>query len=387
MKSDDLLLISLGGAAAGIAREAARNLAESTGVPVRALILDTDDETLLSCPPSSGVSVSIFGTKRLSGSGTGGDHRLGAGALRDDYSMIQQQIGTPHLAIVLICGGGGTSGAGSHLLTQLRDQGVATLTIATVPFSFEGDDRKRCAAVVLPTLESASDAIARIPLDQLIPESYRDRPATEAFAYAADRLAAGIGLFWTLLSRPSFLAFDATRFHQFITFGGSTGLPFYFTDATASGPDRARIILDQLLASPLFRADGIDRLANAANIVVGVLAGEDLRLCELSTLMDGLRGYCSSLKEAFLGTALAPNPDGALTVVVLAFSSPALDVSQRRDDPLQPPTIGKRARARTRQLSKLGTVNSRFTDMEQTVLNGENLDEPTYMRRGIRLIR
>lgn len=385
MKTDDLLLISIGGAAAGIARR----IVTQTSSPMRVLILDTDDEILQSYTPTEGVSVSIFGTKRLAGRGTGGDHSLGAGALRDDYSMIQQQIGTPNLAIVLICGGGGTSGAGQQLLTLLRDQGISTITIATSPFSFEGDDRKRCAAVVLPTLESSSDAIARIQLDQLIADELQELPIQKAFDYAADRLTAGISLLWTLLSKPSFFAFDAERFHHFVTFEASVGLPFYFADATASGPNRAQEVLDQLCASPLFRADGIDRLANAAHIVVGVLAGEDLRLCELSTIMDGLRNYCGSLKDSFLGTANDPDYEGTLTVVVLAFSSPALDVTQKPYDPLQTPTLGKRSRSQrgARQGTRLGTVVSRFNDMEQTIVNGQNLDEPTYQRRGIRLVR
>lgn len=384
MKTDDLLLIALGGAAAGIARR----IAARTAAPMRVLVLDTDDETLQTYTPTEGVSVSIFGAKRLAGRGTGGDHRLGASALRDDDGMIQQQIGTPRLAIVLICGGGGTSGAGPHLLALLRSQGIATITVATLPLACEGDDRKHCAAVILPTLESSSDAIARIPLEQLLPEALREAPIAAAFEYAADRLAAGISLFWTLLSHPSYLAFDAARFQNFVSLGGATGLPFYFTDVSATGPDRAQTIVEKLCASPLFCADGVDRLANAAHLVVGVLAGSDLRLCELNTVMTGLRGYCTSLKDDFLGTAVLPEQEGTLTVVLLAFSSPAQDVSRALDDSLQSPALGRRTKpGRTRQSTRLGTVSSRFADMEQTIMYGENLDEPTYLRRGIRLSR
>lgn len=383
MKTDDLLLIAVGGAAAGIARQ----VAERTAAPMRVLILDTDDDTLQTYTPVEGVSVSIFGAKRLAGRGTGGDHRLGASALRDDDAMIQQQIGSPRLAIVLICGGGGTSGAGPHLLSLLRNQGIATITFATIPLACEGDDRKHCAAVILPTLESSSDAISRIPLDRLLPETLREAPIAAAFDHVSRRLAAGISLFWTLLSRPSYLGFDAGRFQNFITAGGTTALPFAFTDVSAAGPDRAQTVVETLCASPIFRADGVDRLANAAHLVVGVLAGEDLRLCELSTVMDGFRGHCSSLKESFLGTAVVPEQEGKLTVVLLAFASPAQDVG-RNDDSLQSPTLGRRTKgARARQASRLGTVTSRFADMEQTIIHGKNLDEPTYLRRGIRLSR
>ena len=35
----------------------------------------------------------------------------------------------------------------------------------------------------------------------------------------------------------------------------------------------------------------------------------------------------------------------------------------------------------------LGTAKNRFTDVAPTLYRGQNLDEPTYQRRGIRLTR
>ena len=121
MNADDLLLISVGGAAATIARR----VAENASAPLRALILDTDDATLQAITPAVGVSTTVFGAKRLAGRGTGGDRNLGASALRDDASQIQAQIGAPRLAVLLVCCGGGTSGAAPLLLEMLRALGVA----------------------------------------------------------------------------------------------------------------------------------------------------------------------------------------------------------------------------------------------------------------------
>ncbi|HIV09061.1 MAG TPA: hypothetical protein IAC79_02965, partial [Candidatus Spyradenecus faecavium] len=103
METEDLLLISLGGAAASIARR----VAERAEAPLRALILDTDDATLQAITPVVGVATSVFGAKRLSGRGTGGAHSLGAGAFRDDAGQILAQVGSPRLAVLLTCCGGG----------------------------------------------------------------------------------------------------------------------------------------------------------------------------------------------------------------------------------------------------------------------------------------
>lgn len=383
METEDLLLISLGGAAASIVRR----MAERATTPLRALILDTDDATLQSITPAVGVSTSVFGAKRLSGRGTGGSHSLGAGAFRDDATQILAQVGTPRLAILLTCCGGGTAGAATTLLEALRTKGIATLVFAVAPFSFEGDDRKRAANVLLPIMETRADALTRISLDALVGEEAATLPAAEAFAHAADRLSAGLGLLWTLVAHPGFIAFDAEHFRAFLTHDVEGGLPFCFADVTVSGENRAQAALNALREDPRFRVNGVDRLANAAQLIVGILAGPDLRLCEIGTVMEGLRAHCQSLKETLLGTADEEAREGSLSVVLFAFGHPLTNVSAAKDGEAPRPLSKRQRGAKTAGTKVLGTAKNRFTDVAPTIYGGQNLDEPTYQRRGIRLTR
>ena len=383
METEDLLLISLGGAAASIVRR----MAERATTPLRALILDTDDATLQSITPAVGVSTSVFGAKRLSGRGTGGSHSLGAGAFRDDATQILAQVGTPRLAILLTCCGGGTAGAATTLLEALRTKGIATLVFAVAPFSFEGDDRKRAANVLLPIMETRADALTRISLDALVGEEAATLPAAEAFAHAADRLAAGLGLLWTLVAHPGFIAFDAEHFRAFLTHDVEGGLPFCFADVTVSGENRAKTALNALREDPRFRVNGVDRLANAAQLIVGILAGPDLRLCEIGTVMEGLRAHCQSLKETLLGTADEEAREGSLSVVLFAFGHPLTNVSAAKDGEAPRPLPKRQRGAKAAGTKVLGTAKNRFTDVAPTIFGGQNLDEPTYQRRGIRLTR
>ena len=383
METEDLLLISLGGAAASIVRR----MAERATTPLRALILDTDDATLQSITPAVGVSTSVFGAKRLSGRGTGGSHSLGAGAFRDDATQILAQVGTPRLAILLTCCGGGTAGAATTLLEALRTKGIATLVFAVAPFSFEGDDRKRAANVLLPIMETRADALTRISLDALVGEEAATLPAAEAFAHAADRLAAGLGLLWTLVAHPGFIAFDAEHFRAFLTHDVEGGLPFCFADVTVSGENRAKTALNALREDPRFRVNGVDRLANAAQLIVGILAGPDLRLCEIGTVMESLRAHCQSLKETLLGTADEEAREGSLSVVLFAFGHPLTNVSAAKDGEAPRPLPKRQRGAKAAGTKVLGTAKNRFTDVAPTIYGGQNLDEPTYQRRGIRLTR
>lgn len=387
MNADDLLLISVGGAAATIARR----VAENASAPLRALILDTDDATLQAITPAVGVSTTVFGAKRLAGRGTGGDRNLGASALRDDASQIQAQIGAPRLAVLLVCCGGGTSGAAPLLLEMLRALGVATLVFATTPFAFEGDDRHRCAKIILPTLAAQADAITTVPLE-LLAGGDAALPQAEAFARVADRLGAGLGLLWSLIAHAGFLPLDAERFRRFLTHDVAGGRPFCFAEAVCAGERRADDALARLLAAPRFRPDGVDCLANASQIVVGVLAGPDLRLCELGVLMTGLRAHCVALQEAYLGTANEASREGTLAVVVLAFGQALAEGGGRVEEGVHEARGGGRSRKGAKakaaaRANPLGAARNRFNDVEPTLHGDQNLDTPTYLRRGIRLAR
>ena len=387
MKADEILFISLGGAAASIARRiAAKVRRDPTQPPMRVLVLDTDDAVLqtVTHPHTEGVSVTIFGTQRLDGKGTGGDHVLGASAFRDDAATLMQQIGTPRLAVVLTCCGGGTSGACESLLRLLNERGIANVVFATEPLPFEGNDRKRCASVVIPTLMDHANAATIVPLASLTQGAPETATIAESFDYAADRLAAGISLIWTLLVYPGYLQFDAEHFRQILERSASASLSFTFSDATATGEERATELVNQIAESPRFVQNGVKGLANAHTAIVGVLAGDDLRLSELNVLMTGLQRHFNKQTEVILGTVNHPSFNGKIEVVTLAFRS-LNGENVASNDALQP-LMRKRTTKAGREKT-LSAVKNRFDNVEQTIINGINYDEPTYLRRNIRLKR
>jgi cell division protein FtsZ len=381
MTADDLLFISIGSAAALVAQ---RTTAQAA-FPMRTLILDTDDATLQRIPPTtgSGISTFIFGTQRLGGRGTGGDPRMGEGALRDDLATLMAQIGSPRLVVLLTCCGGGTSAATRLLLPALREKGIATLCFATIPFAFEGEETRQNANSLLPVLENSADALARISLEALLEATPQGRSIQEDFDTIADRLASGLTLLWSLLLKPNFFAFDIERLRRLLIEGSASCLPFHFADVTATGPDRAQVIVRQLIASKRFERDGMNRLESATEILIGVLAGEDLRLSELSTLVDGVKGVCTNVKETFLGTSILPHLQDKLSVVLFAFGLPTADILEKTSaTSLHYPSSRKKGKS-----SPLKSAADPFAEVEKTIFNGQNLDEPTYVRRGIRLAR
>ena len=190
-----------------------------------------------------------------------------------------------------------------------------------------------------------------------------------------------------MVAHPGFIAFDAEHFRAFLTHDVEGGLPFCFADVTVSGENRAKTALNALREDPRFRVNGVDRLANAAQLIVGILAGPDLRLCEIGTVMEGLRAHCQSLKETLLGTADEEAREGSLSVVLVAVGHPLTNVSAAKDGEAPRPLPKRQRGAKAAGTKVLGTAKNRFTDVAPTIYGGQNLDEPTYQRRGIRLTR
>lgn len=383
MKADDLLFISVGGAAATIAQKIALKSRRDLALPpMRVLILDTDDAVLETVTHTEGLSVTIFGTQRLSGRGTGGDCVLGQSAFRDDAAALMQQIGTPRLVVLLTCCGGGTSGACEQLLTLLRDRGIANIVFATEPFPFEGDARRKAASIIMPTLCNTANAITTVALADLLPKDGVERTAAEAFDTVAERLAAGICLLWTMLVHPGYIQFDVEHLRQLLERAQGGSLHFTFADATAEGEERAAHLSDAMLHSARFRAQGVNYLENAGFVCVGVLAGDDLRLSELKVLMTDLRKVIHKKAEVALGTVNHQAFNGNMSVVLMAFAKPGTG-EPTTEDGLQPPKgHGRGARAKS-----LTAVKDRFDDVERTIIDGVDYDVPTYSRRNVWLKR
>ncbi len=380
----NLLLIALGGAACRIVQR----LHAADGGAMRTLLLDTDDRSAVIMPPA--LTTHIFGIARLAGNGTGGDTVLGREAMQEEVSLLEPHLRGVRAAVILCCTGGGTSGALPDLLKQLRAGGISTLTFATRPFPFEGTARNEASRRVFPLIEEETDLLVELPLAGLF-SGAEDVPVSDAFACAENRLAAGLTLFRKLVAAPGFIAFDGERFRSLLTRRNGARARLSVAEVTAEGGQaRAKEAFEQLVDSPLLLLPGYTSALDAAPVLLlGVLAGDDLRLSEIGAVMQSLRSRASARAEIELGTVLDPALDGTLRLVLLAFESFDLPAAPAAAPTVADATEGivpaRARRPRGKATSRLGVVTDRFSNTEVTAFNGQNLDTPTYERRNILL--
>lgn len=358
-----LLLLGIGGAGAAMTR----GILRAFGPGVRALIMDADAQ---SGGATGDVPFVLLGGNRLAGRGTGGQPASARAAFQDNPTLLDAALdGVRTVVVVTALGGGTGGGATGELLKHLHTIGITTLLFATMPFSFEGEERMRTARTAAGPIEQHADVSVFLPLDDLVSDAGTDS-MKDALRHAVDTMASGVTLLWRLLEKPGYISLDAERLRNLLS-GCGRGR---FATASARGENRAGDVLAALAESPLLKRDESSPPVRA--LLVGVLGGDDLRLSEVGAIASGLSAAFGEGARLELGTV---NDEATfsdrLHAVMLVFDENAS--SGVRPNAASPSAVGERALA----------ANGRFRNTEKTIWNDENLDVPTYVRRNLTLDR
>lgn len=363
--SSSMMLIGIGGGGTAIARGVRRAFGEG----LRFLTIDTDAATA-----SDGEEFLLIGGDRLSGRGSGGDVVAARLAAEDSIDSLDPEMEGVRLAVVVTSLGGGTGGGATlETVKRLDSLGIPSIVFATTPFTFEGEDRQRSARGVMAMIEEVAGATFFIPLDKLVGNAER---FDDAMRRAVDTMASAITLFWRLVEKPGYIKLDAERIRHLVAKAGRGR----FAAVSSQGPERARDIGDMLTRAPLLATGS----GPVRAILCGVLAGEDLRLSEIGTISDSVRSAFGNQATSFeLATVNDEDTfSGRISTVLLLFEA------NGKDDSGESPG-GVIASKRKKRVSKpLGVGpqgRGRFNNAEPTIWNNEDLDIPTFLRRGINL--
>lgn len=367
-----LVLVGIGGGGCRLAAAARRAYGEG----MQAIGFDTDEAANRAI---EGLRCQLLGATRLNKQGAGGVHSSGRLAAQDDLPSILNELRDARIVVAVTCLGGGTGGgAAPVILKALRAEGKVTLCFATLPFAFEGSERRQNAERDRPFIEQASDTVVLVPMDELH-EGLTGATVADAGAQAGARLASGLCVLWRLLFTPGYIRLDPARLQNMLISAGNAR----FGRGSADGEGRAEAAVAALGQSRLLR--GGEALASARAVALGVLAGPDLRLAEIGCAMDSVRALCRKEARIEMGVALDARFDGRIELVALAFETWS-PVERRRDRGSGDQSGDLLGRDAGRD-AKLGVGSGKFRGVEKTVHKGEDLDMPTYQRWQIRLER
>lgn len=380
-----ICLLGLGGAGTRVVAAAARLVPGS----VRVAAIDTDARALTDSSVTTKVRI---GAERVGGLGCGGDAAMGRLCVGDEIDKLRNLFEGRRLVIVVTGLGGGTgSGGAAALLRAARSQGSLTLCLALYPFGFEGSQRQGCARAALEGLHAVSDGVVVMAQDRLL-EQVGDGAVAATFERADGVLAMAAAALCKLLVRPGYVNLSFADLEQLLKQGsGSCTLGF----GRASGAGRAAAAVSTLLEGPLLEQGHL--VLNARAMLVGILGGPDLAVRELAEVMTPLRERAGPDCLISMGTFLAEGDEGVLTVVALVAEA-WMESDEARTASARSPADGDRRRKRPKASSMKDSDRQallsldqpgkgRFKNVAPTILDGEDIDVPTYVRRGIDLDR
>jgi cell division protein FtsZ len=362
--NNSMLLIGIGGAGCAIARKISHTFDDG----VRFLTMDTDASMSKDDP-----NFVLIGGDRLSGRGTGGDVVNARIAAEESLPSIATHFSDVRLAVIVTSLGGGTGcGATLETIRYLNNQGTPSIVFATTPFTFEGDMRQTNTRGIIPMIEEESGAAFFLPLDDIA--KFSDNMA-EALNAAIDDVGSAVSLFWRLTEKPGFISIDEEKIRNIITEAGKGR----FAVAAATGAERAKEVCEKILASRNISNGDLP----VKKLLCGILAGDDLKLSEVGYIVNTLKNSLGSNIDLELSTV---NDDlqfhDSISIVAMAFEETNSDIKKSST---QGTPGGVKQRKRRASIVKTPSATGRFAHVEPTVINGENLDIPSYIRKNINL--
>jgi cell division protein FtsZ len=339
-------------------------------------------------------------SKLMRGLGSGGDPDRGRALAEEQFSTLKSACEGANVIFILAgLGGGAGSGISPVLAKAAREAGALVLAFVTLPFECEGNRREAQALAALEQLKSGADGVICLPSQKISKLIDENTSVVETFKFTGGFLVEGVRGVWQLISRPGLIQ---VHFADLCALIRDRHAENAFCFVEASGPGRAREVVEKILAHPLL--DEGRALAESDAVLVSLTAGKDLSMAEVNRVMDAVKRQCSHA-QIIMGAGVDAALKEKLGVTVIAAkhgSQPATaptSVTARTTETRTANAVaGHREaalpRTRTRKAGSkavqgqlpLNIVSKgRFDKSEPTKHNGEDLDLPTFIRRGVPL--
>jgi cell division protein FtsZ len=359
-------------------------------------------------------------TKLLRGLGTGGDPERGRAIAEEQFSTLKTACeGADVVLIIAGLGGGAGSGISPVLARAAKETGALVLAFVTLPFLCEGNRRQQQAQQSLEQLKSVADGVICLPSQKTFKLIDENTSVLDTLRITGGLLVEGVRGVWQLLTRPGLIQI---HFDDLCALVRNRHSESSFAFVEASGAGRSREIVEKLLAHPLL--DEGRALAESDAVLVSLMGGKDLTMAEVNRVMEQIGRHCEHA-QIIMGAAVDAELKNKLSVTVIAAKQnpvasaessasaisgePAEQIVSRgaarpaaRCAPQSNPftlqqreqVLAKNAGARVRksgsrmrqeQLPLAIVSKGRFDKSEPTIHKGEDLDIPTYLRRGVPL--
>jgi cell division protein FtsZ len=362
----------------------------------------------------------LLENKRLRGLGSGGDPERGRQAAEEKNDQIKSLCENIDVVFVLAgLGGGSGTGISPVVARVAKAAGALVLAFVTTPFECEGNRRQFLAGQGFDELKDAADGVVCLPNQKIFKLIEENTSLVDTLRISNRLLADGVKGFWRLLAFQGLIQIEPGDLIRLLQGHHSECA---FAVAQADGPERARQAFEKLMAHPML--DGGQVLADSSAVMISLTGGPSLTMAEVNHVMENIKALCQSA-EILMGAVVDEHFADRLALTVITSKEAVLaPVARGQSDSLDAQLLDRTPGARpnsrflppppalppdqvqqilARQKSRRSASHrtsmkmrqaqlpleivskGRFDKSEPTIHKGEDLDVPTYIRRGVPL--
>jgi len=275
---------------------------------VQFIAMNTDAQAL----HNSKADVKVhLGKTVANGLGAGADPSVGEAAALESRDDIREVLIGADMVFVTIGAGGGTgSGAGYVVAEIARELGILVVGVATKPFSFEGEKRRKNAEWAITQLGRNVDTLITIPNDRLLQTIDRRTPLLETFKIADDVLRQGVQGISELITEHGLINLDFADVRAIMSNAGSALMGI----GRASGDNRAALAAQQAIESPLIEVS----IDGAKGVLFNVTGGYDMSMSEIQEAAEIITSAVSPDANIIFGATLKADLEDEIIITVIA---------------------------------------------------------------------
>ena len=386
-------LIGIGNAGVNITDR----LAMRATLPIHTIALNSDQQSLTA---SVAAQKLVLGPMTTHGLGAGGDPERALDAARESLVELQQAVSGADVVILCAGLGGGTGSAVTPLLAKMaKEKGALVAVVVTSPFQFEGRRRTQQAKDSLSEISRYTDALVHFENDRMAELVEPRADVSETFAACDGLLFHAIGGVVRILQNPGPLPIAVNDLLSVLRAGNGGCL---FGCGESVGGNRAHEALEQALRSPLLDRGRL--LQEAGKILVHLAGPASLTFAEVAAVMREISKNTAPTANLCLGVSTAGDDAAPLVVTIIgrtgveekaAVRSPVAPAEIKIPAPTPPPVAAppheeapvnnesapsKAQKVKQDFLQLEPVARGRFERSEPTIVEGEDLDVPTFLR-------
>jgi cell division protein FtsZ len=376
-----ILVIGVGGAGGNAVNTMIR--AELPGVNY--IVANTDSQHLDMSLCENKIHL---GPETLRGLGAGADSELGRKAAEEVLDEIKEAVEGYHMVFLTAGMGGGTGTGASPVIAQAaREKGALTVAVVCKPFEFEGDKRMRRAVEGIEDLRDEVNSLIVIPNERLSSVGSKSTPFKDLMSRADNVLLQAVKGICNVVRKDGHINLDFSDMRKVMSENGSAIMGL----GRASGENRMIEAAEGAISSPLLEDISIH---GSKGLLVNIVGSSGMTMEEIHEACGYIKDQASRDAEILWGVVFDDQMGDEAEVTVIATGINAqvagdnvVNIRSARSG-TQNSRNPRQQQQNPSQTEEVASFKVREATPDEAAgewtvrKDGENLDVPTFQRKG-----